>query len=250
VTGRPALGLLSRLRATPVGVAELREAALETLPGLTGAGLSAVVLDAPGAGSVVLLREAERSVRVDLADLAEQFTRDRVPATPEALSAALQAWVACRPVTDAAAAAGGLAVLDWTDQHRRAVGWRVVVPRGDLARPWSPSRSAGGDAVERTRADALDHAAAVRVDGHVEGPVALWAHPAIPVLATAALVAPERLLARTARAGLPLRDAHVVVTPHRPVALAEPPVAARLAGSTGEPCVRLPWRTLADLPWV
>ena len=45
-------------------------------------------------------------------------------------------------------------------------------------------------------------------------------------------------------------DMHVVVTPHRPVACAGAGVAARLAGETTEACVTLPWRELADLPWI
>jgi hypothetical protein len=43
---------------------------------------------------------------------------------------------------------------------------------------------------------------------------------------------------------------HVVVTPHRPVACAGPAIAARLAGETTEASVTMPWRTLADLPWI
>jgi hypothetical protein len=69
------------------------------------------------------------------------------------------------------------------------------------------------------------------------------------VLATAALVAPERMLERIARAGQDMTDMHVVVTPRRPVACAEAAVAARLAGETTEASVTLPWRRLADLPW-
>jgi hypothetical protein len=88
------------------------------------------------------------------------------------------------------------------------------------------------------------------LDLRVEGPVALWSHPAVPVLATAALVAPERMLERIAAAGLPMTDMHVVVTPQRPVACAGPGIAARLAGETTEASVTLPWRSLADLPWI
>jgi hypothetical protein len=45
-------------------------------------------------------------------------------------------------------------------------------------------------------------------------------------------------------------DMHVVVTPRRPVACAGPAVAARLAGEITEASVTLPWRHLADLPWI
>jgi hypothetical protein len=70
------------------------------------------------------------------------------------------------------------------------------------------------------------------------------------MLATAALAAPDRLLARIADAGLALRDPHVVVTPARPLACAVAGVADRLAGLTGESCVRLPWTGLAALRWL
>jgi hypothetical protein len=47
-----------------------------------------------------------------------------------------------------------------------------------------------------------------------------------------------------------MADMHVVVTPGRPVACADAAVAARLAGETTEASVTLPWRRLADLPWI
>ena len=90
----------------------------------------------------------------------------------------------------------------------------------------------------------------VDLELRVEGPVALWSHDPVPVLATAVLVAPERMLARVAAAGLPAEDVHVVITPHRPVACAGRAVAARLAGETPEAGVTLPWSRVAELPWL
>ena len=58
------------------------------------------------------------------------------------------------------------------------------------------------------------------------------------------------MLRRITAAGLAMADMHVVVTPHRPVACAGPGIAARLAGETSEASVTLPWRELADLPWL
>ena len=55
------------------------------------------------------------------------------------MAAALSSWVAHRPVTDAAAAGTGVAVLDWADREETAIGWRVVVRRGELVLPWTPS---------------------------------------------------------------------------------------------------------------
>jgi hypothetical protein len=218
-------GLLQRLRPTRIGVADLHEVAGALLPGLATPDLRLDLVQRSGSGSVVVLEEGEHRVRVQLDELADDMTRAGVPPTPAGISAALSSWVAHRPVTDAAAAAAGIAVLDWRDHAQTAVGWRVVLRRGDLALPWVPSSS-------------------------VEGPVALWSHAAVPVLATAALVAPERMIDRIADAGLGMTDMHVVVTPCRPVACAGEGVAARLAGETTEASVTLPWGRVADLPWI
>ncbi|MGZ4565691.1 MAG: hypothetical protein ACXVYC_03440 [Blastococcus sp.] len=242
-------GLLQRLRPTRIGVADLREVADRLLPALATTRLRLDLVQHPGAGSVVVLEEDERIVRVHLSDLAEQMTRAGVPPTTPAISAALASWVAHRPVTDVAAATAGIAVLDWADPAETAVGWRVVVRRGELALPWTPAPTAGAATVHRTRSAATGRAHDVTLDLRAEGPVALWSHAAVPMLATAALVAPERMIERIAAAGLAMPDMQVVVTPHRPVACAEPGIAARLAGETTEASVTLPWRSLADLPW-
>lgn len=248
--GSSSTGLLRRLRSTRVAVADLREVADGLLPQLATPGLRLDVVQRSGAGSVVVLEEDERVLRVHLSDLADDMTRAGVTPTPAGISAALSAWVAHRPVTDAAAATAGIAVLDWADAAESAVGWRVVVCRGEVALPWTPSARAGAAAVHRTRSAAIGRAYDVPLDLRVEGPVALWSHPAVPLLATAALVAPERIVERIGAVGLPMPDMHVVVTPHRPVACAGPGVAARLAGETAEAGVTLPWRDLTDLPWI
>ena len=104
--------------------------------------------------------------------------------------------------------------------------------------------------MHRIRAAATERAREVALELRVEGPVALWSHRELPVLATAALVAPERMLRRLTGAGLAIPDMHVVVTPHRPLACAGRSIAARLAGETPEASVTLPWQDLADLPWI
>ena len=245
--GGPPAGLLQRLRPTRIGVADLREVADTLLPALTTTRLRADVVQRSGAGSLVVLEEDERQVRIHLSELADDMTRAGVAPTVDGMSAALESWVAHRPVTDVAAAATGVAVLDWRDAHRAAVGWRVVVRRGDLALPWTPSPTAD---VAPVRTAATERAQALSLDLRVEGPVALWSHAEVPVLATAALVAPQRMVDRIARAGLAMPDMHVVVTPQRPVACAGRGIAARLAGETTEASVTLPWRALPDLPWI
>jgi hypothetical protein len=248
--GGSSAGLLQRLRPTRIGVADLRAIADGVLPGLATTRLRLDIVQRPGAGSFVVLEEDERTVRVHLSDLAEQMTRAGVRPTPTGISAALASWVAHRPVTDATAATAGIAVLDWTDPRQTAVGWRVVVRRGELALPWTPVRTAGAIDVHRMRSAATGRSYDVRLDLRTEGPVALWSHPTTPVLASAALVAPERMIEAIGAAGLPMPDMHVVVTPHRPVACAGPDIASRLAGEIQEASVTVPWLQLADLPWI
>jgi hypothetical protein len=64
------------------------------------------------------------------------------------------------------------------------------------------------------------------------------------------LVRPEELLVEMAEAGLAVRDVHVVVTPQRPVACADPGVARRLAAEATGASVTMPWRDVVDLRWV
>lgn len=248
--GGSSAGLLQRLRPTRIGVADLREVADAVLPTLATARLRLGMVQRTGAGSVVVVEEDERQVRIGLHELADDMTRAGVLPSADGISKALTSWVAHRPVADAAAAASGIAVLDWADPGRTAVGWRVVVRRGDLALPWIPSGAVGPDELDRTRSAARRRAHEVDLDLRVEGPVALWSHRDLPMLATSALVDPERMLRRITAAGPAMPDMHVVVTPQRPVACAGPGIAARLAGATPEASVTLPWRELADLPWI
>ena len=243
-------GLMQRLRPVRIGADDLREVVESVLPSLATTGLRLELVRRSAAGSLVVLEEDERTVRVHLGDLADDMTRAGVPPTQEGMAAALEAWVAHRPVTDAAATATGIAVLDWADRRETAIGWRVVVRRGRLALPWTPSPSSDGAAVHRARSAAIGRAHDISLDLRVEGPVALWSHREVPLLATAALVAPERMLGRITAAGLPMHDMRVVVTPRRPVACAGPAIAARLAGETTEASVTLPWPRVADLPWL
>ncbi|TKJ21491.1 hypothetical protein [Blastococcus sp. CCUG 61487] len=243
-------GLLQRLRPVPVDVADLLEVAEAVLPALSGPRLRVDLVRRTASGTVVVLEEHERSLRVGLLELADELTRAGVAPTHDSIAAALVAWVDRRPVTDASAATDGVAVLDWTDGRRTSVGWRVVVRRGQSALPWSPVSGSSADDVRRTRAAALGRSREVDLALRVEGPVALWSHASVPILATTVLAAPDRMLARVVAAGLPADDVHVVVTPHRPVACAGRGVAARLSGETTEASVTLAWSELADLPWL
>lgn len=248
--GRPGPGLLQRLRPVRIDPVDLRETADAVLPALTAPGLRLAVLDRSSGGAILVLEEDEHRVRVPLRELADDMTQAGVPATSDGIAAALVAWVTHRPVTDAAAAAGGVAVLDWTDPGHTAIGWTVLVRRGALGLRWTPSEGLTAEAVAGVRADAAARAGELDLELRVEGPVALWSHPFVPGLASAVLAAPGRMRDRVAGAGLPLPDMHVVVTPHRPVACAGPGVAARLAGQTTEDRVVLSWAELPDLRWI
>lgn len=242
--------ILHRFRAAPVDVPDLLDVATELLPRLATPGLRLALVRRSGTGTVLRVEEDERREQISLVELADDMSRAGVPGTPTGIAAALRTYVARRPVTDAAAARTGIAVLDWADGSETAVGWTVVVVRGDLALPWAPSPAARAVELHRTRSAATGRAHDVALDVQVEGPLALWSHRTVPVLATSALVAPELMLHRILSAGLSTPDMHVVVTPHRPVVCAAPGVARRLAGQTSEASVTLPWRHVVDLPWL
>lgn len=242
--------LLQRFRTAPVDVVDLHDVAAQLLPRLASPRLRLRLVRRPGAGTVLHVEEDERVQRVPLTDLAEDMSRAGIPGTTAGIAAALGTWVARRPVTDAAAADEGIAVLDWSDRSETAVGWTVVVVRGELAVPWVPSPAARTAELHRVRSAATGRAHDVSPELRVEGPLALWSHRTVPVLASAALVAPELMRQRIAAAGLALPDMHVVVTPHRPVVCTGPGVARRLAGQASEASVTLPWRDVGDLPWI
>ena len=247
--GAASSGLLQRRRPTRISAAEVRDAADAVLPALAAPGLRMAVRDSSSGGALLVVEEDERRVQAHLGDLAEDMADAGVSATPAGIAAALSAWVAGRPVTDSVAATTGVAALDWTDATRTAVSWRVLVRRGRRVLAWSPSWQVDGARISAVRAAAARRALDVRLHLQVEGPVALWSHPTTPVLATAALIDPERMRARIAATGLQMPDMQVVVTPRRTVACAGPAVAARLAAESVEACVRLASWRLADLRW-
>lgn len=192
--------------------------------------------------------EDERSCAVDLLDLARSVAVSRWDLGPAGLAAALQGRLDERPVTDAEAARRGIAVLAWSRVDADELVWQVAVQRPSGLAAWAPHPFTSAAAVLGTRDAAWARAADVVVRCTVEGPVLLLDADE-PHLATAALAAPELVLDRAARLGLPLHDGSVVVTPGRPVAWAARGVAGRLAGETSEPCAVLPWRAVPDLPW-
>ena len=246
--GAPA-GLFARLGRSEVRVTDVRSALARLTPAEIDPGLQLEVLEGAGAGAMLVLAESGRRTRVLLAELAAQMTRSRVAGTPEGVAAAVVAWLARRPVPDEVAAQTGVALLDWSDPQQTVLGWRVAVRRGEVVAPWRPSRTATLPLVHQVRSAALGRSARLDATLRVQGPVGLCTATGAPGLDTAVLVRPEALLQEMADRGLRLRDGHVVVTPRRPVAAAEGPVARRMAAEATEPCATLPWWAVADLGW-
>jgi hypothetical protein len=242
--GAPA-GLRQRLTRGEVRTGDLVAAVEGLRHGLAEPGLQLTVVDGP----LLVVEEGGRRTRVPLVELAGEMSRARVLPTLDGVTAALRSWLARRPVPDALAAETGIAVLDWADPEQTVLGWRVVVAREGAVVPWRPSRTASVPVVHQVRSAALGRSAVLPSRLHVEGPVALWSHPGVSGLDTAVLVRPEELVQESAGAGLAMRDAHVVVTPRRPVACADAGVAHRLAAEATEASRTLPWRDLADLGW-
>jgi hypothetical protein len=242
--GAPA-GLLQRLTRAEVRTGDLVAAVEELRETLDVPGLELAVVDGPA----LLVEECGCRTRVPLVELAGEMSRARVLPTPDGVSTALRSWLARRPVPDAVAAEAGIAVLDWADPRQSVLGWRVVVAREDAVVAWHPSRTASLPVVHQVRSAALGRSSVLPGDLRLAGPVALWSHSGVPGLDTALLTRPEDLLAESASAGLPLRDAHVVITPRRPVACAEAGVARRLTAEATEASRTMPWRELTDLGW-
>ena len=96
--GGSSAGLLQRLRPTRVGVADLLEVADAVLPALATPRLRLGMVRSTGAGSVVVVEEDERQVRIGLHELADDMTRAGVLPTADGISRALTSWVAHRPV--------------------------------------------------------------------------------------------------------------------------------------------------------
>jgi hypothetical protein len=241
----PPAGLLQRLTRSPIRTGDLVAAVEELARDLDASGLRLAVVDGP----LLVVEERGRRTRIPLAELAGEMSRARVLPTLDGLRAALRCWLVRRPVPDCVAAEAGVAVLDWADPRQTVLGWRVVVSREGAVAPWRPSRTASLPLVHQVRSAALGRSHGLPAVLRLEGPVALWSHPELPGLHTAALVRPEELLEESVAAGLVMREPHVVVTPRRPVAWADAGAARRLSAEAGEASRTVPWQELADLGW-
>ena len=91
--GGSSAGLLQRLRPARIDVADLRDVAAAVLPALATPRLRVGVVQRSGAGSLLVLEEDERRVRVQLGELADDMSRAGVLPTPDGMAAALAAWV-------------------------------------------------------------------------------------------------------------------------------------------------------------
>ena len=79
---RGSAGLMQRLRPTRIDVADLLDVVEVVLPVLAGPRLRVELVRRSGSGSVRLVEEDERSVRADLAELADDMTGAGIAPTP------------------------------------------------------------------------------------------------------------------------------------------------------------------------
>lgn len=221
----------------------------EAAPELETAALRIRVLDQLGSDPMLSVEEGERRVRIDVAELARDMELARVVDTRDGVRAAFRSWIEHRPVTDADAATAGIAVCGWDEPDRTTIAWQVVVARRDGVATWHPSVLMTPTGVAATRADAQTRSLKIPVDMHVAGAAVVWTCVTTPALSTAALVAPERLLLRLTRRGLPTDDVHLVLAPPNPFVSARGPVARRLAGESNQPHLTLPWASVDTLGW-
>ena len=242
-----ALRLLPRLDRRTCDLGDLVDAA-RLLVAAGRPGLRLVLDEDDPRHPELVVEEEERSRRTDLGDLAGGIVGSQLDLGPAGLAAALDRWLDERPVTDAEAARRGIAVLGWAGPAGDELAWQVAVQRRTGLMAWTPHPFTAVLDVLSVQEAARARAADVVVRCTAEGPVLLLDADQ-PHLATAALSAPEQVLARAAALGLRLSDGSVVITPGRPVAWAGQAVARRLAGETVEPCAVLRWRELSALPW-
>lgn len=196
-------------------------------------------------GCAVVVTEHERVVREPLHALARRLSRTTADTTPAGVADAFARWISARPVTDAAAAARGIATLGWSAPHRppahgdstatgiRSVRWRVVVPRpSGPAVEWVPLLTTSRGHVEAVRSRALSRAAELPATPVPAGDAVVWTCPLDATLSSAVLRQPTLVHRHFPR--LPTGRLHVVTAPGRPVAVADLVAATRLSEESSD----------------
>ena len=192
---------------------------------------------------LIVVTEDDRSTQIRFTALIDRLNRSGTPDTTEAITDAIQSWADTRPVSDTVAADRGIATVIRYDNDAR---WQVVVPRpsGALA-PWVPATTSTPTLTRTIRDAALGRAAALTITAIPTGRVTVWSYLPQPRLSPSVLARPEVLRASTSA-----WDATVVLTPGRPLAVADYESATRLVAEVNQPHLMFPLDHLNDLGWI
>lgn len=196
-----------------------------------------------GADPLITVTEGDRSTQIRFTALIARLNRSGTRDTAAALALAISEWVDTRPVSDAAAAERGIATVV---RYGSSARWQVTVarPSGTLA-AWVPGLTNPTAATRTIRGAALDRAAALTVTPLRSGRVTVWSYLPEPRLSASVLAQPDALHAAT-----PGADATVVLTPGRPLAVADHEAASRLVAEVNQPHLMFPLNNLAALGWM
>lgn len=233
MTGLPMRRPRSTLDPTLV-LAAVADAAAQVSPGVT-----LTVSDT----LEVVATEGGRSIAAHLADLVDRFEARRVPNDPARLAAALLGWADERPVPDEVAYDKGVAVLGWGGPLHPI--WQVAVPRtSGMSAHWVPSLRTPHTHTAQVRDRALERSRSMTITPTRSGAVTVWTFIPNPHLSSAVLAQSTVLAAEQ-----PIGTLCAVITPGRPVVIAEVSAAQRLAADVNEPHVIVTLDSLTNIGW-
>lgn len=192
---------------------------------------------------LITVTEDDRGAEIRLTALVDRLNRTGTPDTATGITHAVREWTDTRPVPDASAAERGIATLVRYGPEAR---WQVIIPRpsGALA-AWVPGLSSTPASIRTIREAAFERAATLTITPAQSGRVTVWTYLPQPRLSPCVLAQPETL-----RAANQDWDATVVLTPGRPVAVADYESATRLVAEVNQPHLMFPLDHLNDLGWM
>lgn len=200
-----------------------------------------IVHDSPD--PLLTVTEDDRSTHIRFTALIARLNRAGTAATETGIVDGIRDWIDTRPVSDTAAAERGIATVNKYGSDAR---WQVTVPRpsGTLA-AWVPGLTSTPAQTRAIRDTALTRAAALTVTPLPSGRVTVWSYLPQPRLSASVLAQPETL-----RAVATTPDATIILTPGRPLAVADPEAASRLVAEVSHPHLMFPLNDLTHLGWM
>lgn len=206
----------------------------------TGTALS-ILHDTPD--PLITVTEDDRSAEIRFAALIDRLNRSGTRDTEAGITDGIRSWADTRPVSDGVAAERGIATVV---RYGSAARWQVIVPRpsGALS-AWVPSLSSTPAATRAIRHAARARAASLTITPLPTGRVTVWTYLPQPRLSPCVLAQPDALRAATAD-----WDATVVLTPGRPLAVADYESATRLVAEVSQPHLIFALDSLNDLGWI